>query len=140
MLGADDIRRLIPHQGTMCLLERVVAWDRDTITCLSTSHKVAGNPLRRAGAIAGVCGIEYCLQAAAVHGALVAGECQPRGYLVRLADIAITVATLDELGETLIVRAELAHSLPQGHSYGFTLTGDGGATAISGRATIALVR
>jgi hypothetical protein len=68
-----------------------------------------------------------------------AGERQPVGYLVRLSDVSISVESLDGLGEELVVRAEIVHSLPNGHSYSFTLSGDDGLPAVRGRATIALV-
>jgi predicted hotdog family 3-hydroxylacyl-ACP dehydratase len=139
VLDRDEIARLIPHAGTMVLLDRVVAWDDRTITCVARSHRAPDNPLRQDGAIAGLCGIEFCLQASAVHGALMAGERQPVGYLVRLGDVSIAVESLDDLGEELVVHAEIVHSLPNGHSYSFTLGGAEGAPAVHGRATIALV-
>ena len=123
----------------MVLLDRVVAWDDRTITCVARSHRAPDNPLRQDGAVAGLCGIEFCLQASAVHGALMAGERQPVGYLVRLGDVSIAVESLDDLGEELVVHAEIVHSLPNGHSYSFTLGGAEGAPAVHGRATIALV-
>ena len=45
-LGGDRIRQLIPHAGTMCLLERVVEWTDAMIACRATSHTGADNPLR----------------------------------------------------------------------------------------------
>jgi predicted hotdog family 3-hydroxylacyl-ACP dehydratase len=140
MLNRDGIRRLIPHDGTMCLLERVLAWSPDAITCASRSHGEADNPLRRDGRVGAVCGIEYGLQAMAVHGALRADARQPVGYLVRLGDVALGVDFLDQLGAELFVRAELMQSLPGGYGYAFALMGaTDGAPMIHGRATIALV-
>jgi len=139
MLGRDAIARLIPHAGTMVLLDRVVEWNDSTITCVARSHRAPDNPLRLNGSVAGLCGIEFCLQASALHGALMAGERQPVGYLVRLGDVSIAVESLDGLGEELVIRAEIVHSLPNGHSYSFTLGGADGVPAIRGRATIALV-
>ena len=135
----DDIRRLIPHAGTMCLLERVLAWTDTTIACGSTSHGSPDNPLRRDGRVSAACGIEYGLQAMAIHGALRGGARQPVGYLVRLGDVRCSVDYLDQLGAELIVRAEIVQSLPNGYSYGFAISGSDSAPAISGRATIALV-
>src|SRR5690242_3035185 len=137
--GHDDIRRLIPHASTMCLLERVLAWTDTTITCGSSSHGNPDNPLRHDGRVSAVCGIEYGLQAMAIHGALRGGARQPVGYLVRLGDVRCDVDWLDQLGTTLIVRAEIVQSLPNGYSYGFAIGGDAAAPAIAGRATIALV-
>jgi predicted hotdog family 3-hydroxylacyl-ACP dehydratase len=94
-----------------------------------------------------VSGIEYGLQAMAIHGALRGGTPQPVGYLVRLGDVRCNVDFLDQLGTTLTVRAELVQSLASGYSYGFAIAGgdlpaNAGRIippAIVGRATIALV-
>ncbi len=145
--AGDEIRRLIPHAGTMCLLERVLAWTDTTIACGSTTHAVPNNPLRRDGRISAVCGIEYGLQAMAIHGALRGGARQPVGYLVRLGDVRCDVDFLDQLGADLTVRAEIVQSLATGYSYNFSIVGgdppaNAGHTAppaIVGRATIALV-
>jgi predicted hotdog family 3-hydroxylacyl-ACP dehydratase len=138
MLNHDQIRRLIPHDGAMCLLERVVEWSAETITCVSRTHGALDNPLRHDGRIGAVCGVEYGLQAMAVHGALIAKARQPVGYLVRLGDVTLPVGYLDELGPELIVRAELAQSVARGYGYAFAVSGDIGAPPIRGRATIAL--
>ena len=135
----DEIRRLIPHAGTMCLLERVLAWTDTTIACGSTTHAHHDNPLRRDGRISAVCGLEYGLQAMAIHGALRGGARQPVGYLVRLGDVSCGVEFLDQLGADLTVRAEIVQSLATGYSYGFAIAGGADPPAIVGRATIALV-
>jgi len=139
MLSRDEIRRLIPHGGAMCLLERVVDWNAGAITCTSRTHGDIDNPLRHDGRIGAVCGIEYGLQAMAVHGALIAQASQPVGYLVRLGDVALSIDFLDQLGAELVVRAELVQSLASGYGYAFALSACDGAPMIHGRATIALV-
>ena len=73
MLTRRHILELIPHQGSMCLLDEVVLWTDVAIACLSRTHLAHGNPLRRDNKLNAVGGIEYGLQAAALHGALVAG-------------------------------------------------------------------
>ena len=67
MLCRRRILQLIPHQGTMCLLDEAVSWSDTTIACRSRSHLAADNPLRRDGELAALCGIEYGLQVAATH-------------------------------------------------------------------------
>ena len=74
MLTRQQILALIPHQGMMCLLDRVAAWSAADITCGASSHLSPDNPLRRDGRLGAICGIEYGLQAAALHGASCAGE------------------------------------------------------------------
>jgi predicted hotdog family 3-hydroxylacyl-ACP dehydratase len=139
MLTRRDILGLIPHQDAMCLLDEVVSWTDTTITCRSQSHLAPTNPLRRDGELHAVGGIEYGLQAAALHGALVANRPQPAGYLAALRSVEIMVQRLDDanLG-TLLVTAELELRQPSGLIYGFALHSAAGASLVSGRATILL--
>lgn len=139
VLTKDEIRRLIPHAGTMCLLDRVVGWTEAAIDCASRSHTALDNPLRHDGRIAAVAGVEYGLQAMAVHGALRGGAAQPVGYLVRLGAVRFAVDYLDALGDELVVQAAVVQSLVAGYSYSFAISGTDGRPAIEGRATIALV-
>ena len=64
------IESLIPHTGTMCLLDSVEQWDEQAITCISASHHRCDNPLREAGKLSCAVLIEYAAQAAAIHAAL----------------------------------------------------------------------
>jgi predicted hotdog family 3-hydroxylacyl-ACP dehydratase len=139
MLTRIGILELIPQQGTMCLLDKVVGWSDATITCRTRSHLSPDNPLRRNGGLAGVCGIEYGLQAAALHGALVAGGPQPAGYLAALRSVEIVAARLDNpsLGK-LEVTAQLELRDVGGLIYAFRLRSAGGTDLLSGRATIVL--
>jgi len=139
MLTRRHILELIPHQGTMCLLDEVVSWTNTTITCRSQSHLATTNPLRRDGELHAVCGIEYGLQAAALHGALVANRAQPAGYLAALRSVEIMVPRLDDAGfGSLQVTAELELRQASGLIYGFALNAAAGAPLLSGRATILL--
>lgn len=124
----------------MCLLDRIETWDAGEISCRATSHLDPGNPLRRDGRLSGVCGIEYGLQAAAAHGALLAdGAAEPAGYLASLRGIEILIDRLDDptLGE-LGITATLSHRDPAGCVYEFCLTSHAGRLLITGRAVIVL--
>lgn len=61
----------VPHQGRMCLLERVLAWDETHIVCEAIGHADPAHPLRDAGRLGAAIGVEYAAQAMAVHGALI---------------------------------------------------------------------
>jgi len=139
MLNRARILELIPHQGTMCLLDEVAEWSDTAITCRSRSHLSPDNPLRRHGSLNGVCGIEYGLQAAALHGALVAGDRQPAGYLAALRSVEIQADRLDDasLG-ALEVTAALELRDAGGLIYGFRIRSADGAGLLNGRATIVL--
>jgi predicted hotdog family 3-hydroxylacyl-ACP dehydratase len=139
MLSRARILELIPHQGTMCLLDEVDTWSNSAITCRTRSHLSRDNPLRQHGALSGLCGIEYGLQAAALHGALLTGNKQPAGYLAALRSVEIHAERLDDpsLG-VLKVTAALQQRGAGGQIYGFQLRSADGAPLLSGRATIVL--
>jgi predicted hotdog family 3-hydroxylacyl-ACP dehydratase len=148
-LGHEEIARLIPHQGSMCLLERVTSWDMERITCEATSHLDAGNPLRAHGRLGAACGIEYAAQAMAVHGALVsqaqagshtgatAPDAPKAGYLVSVRGVTLHVARLDDLATALTVQAERSSGNAGSILYGFTLHA-GLTLLVSGRAVVML--
>lgn len=136
-----DIASLIPHAGSMCLLASVAEWSDAAITCLATSHLDPANPLRSQGRLAPVCGIEYALQAAAVHGALRGGEPQPPGYLAALRMTHLTAGRLDDpaLG-TLAAHAQREHGDATGLLYSIRLLAADGRVLLDGRAAIILQR
>lgn len=108
MIDKAEIRSLIPHAGAMCLLDAVTAWDEQSITCLSDTHRDPANPLRRQGRLSVLHAIEYGAQAAAIHGALcarAAGQTASPGYLAALREARWFVAELDEIAAPLEVVA-----------------------------------
>ncbi len=100
------------------------------------------NPLRRAGRLAAVCGLEYGLQAAALHGALAAGgRPQPAGYVAALRDVALHVARLDDPAHgELRVTAVLEQAESAGLLYALRIDAEHGAPLAAARAVIALPR
>jgi predicted hotdog family 3-hydroxylacyl-ACP dehydratase len=57
VLNAAQIAKLIPHHGSMCLLESVRHYDAQSIRCAASSHRLPTNPLREQGVLHAVCGI-----------------------------------------------------------------------------------
>jgi predicted hotdog family 3-hydroxylacyl-ACP dehydratase len=107
-LDKAEIRALIPHSGSMCLLDSVSAWDDQSIVCTSNTHTDRANPLRRDGKLSAVHAFEYAAQAVAVHGGLLArsvGSTAPPGYLAALRDAHLHVTRLDEITSALQIRA-----------------------------------
>ena len=100
--------QLIPHAGSMCLLEQIVSWDQQRVVCSTQSHRSLGNPLRSNGQLNAIHAVEYGAQAVAVHGGLLAHErdkaIQP-GYLAALRQIRLHQSRLDEIESALIVEA-----------------------------------
>lgn len=138
LMDRDQIARMIPHKGTMCLLDAVLHWDAETITCVTQRYRDADNPLRRAdGTLGTACGIEIAAQAMAVHGRLTAGVSgQPKnGFLASLRDVRLRTTYLDGLAGTLMVNAKLLMGDHTGASYGFMLEHEG-VEILIGRATV----
>ncbi|KVL48333.1 hotdog family protein [Burkholderia territorii] len=134
----------IPHDGAMCLLDRVEAWDAARIRCSATSHRDPRNPLRSHGRLASVCGIEYAAQAMAVHGALLSTQCaqtefaRPRaGYLASVRNVDAFVDRLDTFELPLIVDAERIGGDDRSVLYGFALR-CGERVLLGGRAVVML--
>src|SRR6267378_6887871 len=103
-----EIRTLIPHAGLMCLLDRVLHWDDESIECVSQTHRDPANPLRRDGRLSALHAMEYGAQAAAVHGGLrarSAGQLAPPGYLAALRDAHLHAAHLDDIASPLRICA-----------------------------------
>jgi predicted hotdog family 3-hydroxylacyl-ACP dehydratase len=107
-INKPEIRTLIPHSGSMCLLDSVAEWNDRSIICTSNTHLDEGNPLRRDGQLSAVHAFEYAAQATAVHGGLLArlvGMTAPPGYLAALRDAHLCVTHLDDLTSPLQIRA-----------------------------------
>lgn len=129
----------IPHQGSMCLLDRIDAWDETRIRCSATSHRAADNPLRAHGRLGAANGIEYAAQAMAAHGALLAAsDGAPRaGYLASVREVDLRVARLDDVAGDLTVEAERVSGDDNTILYRFSVAAAPGLL-VSGRAIVML--
>jgi predicted hotdog family 3-hydroxylacyl-ACP dehydratase len=121
-LTGAAIARLVPHAGTMCLLDRAEDWNETGIRCSAVSQASSENPLRRDGLLPAICGLEYALQAMALHGALTGGNgAQRAGYLVSLRGISLSVERLDDIPGRLLVTADVLMRNQRSFIYGFAL-------------------
>jgi predicted hotdog family 3-hydroxylacyl-ACP dehydratase len=129
----------LPHQGSMCLLDAVTAWDAQRIRCTASSHRHAGNPLRAHDRLGAACGIEYAAQVMAAHGALLAAaDSAPRaGYLASVRGVELQVARLDDIAADLDVEAERLSGDDNTVLYGFRISA-AGRELLRGRATVVL--
>ncbi|PYM02368.1 MAG: hypothetical protein DMF19_03160 [Verrucomicrobia bacterium] len=135
-----EIRTLIPHSGTMCLLDSVLDWDDEFIVCSTNTHRYEANPLRRDGRLSGLHALEYGAQAAAIHGGLrarAAGATAPPCYLAALRDVHLHIARLDDLASPLEVRAQRLFGDSGNTIYQCALSASGTPVA-EGRVTIML--
>ncbi len=136
-LSKAEFAQLIPHAGTMSLLDRVLAFDAETLRAASRGHLAPDHPLRRNGVLSPCCGIEYAAQAMAVHGALLAGtERGPRpGYLALARDVAWTVERLDDIAEELDIRVRRLAIQSDSALYEFSLAA-AERVLVTGRAAV----
>src|SRR5689334_3666377 len=124
MLSRDAIEALIPHRGTMCLLDRVVEWDKDRVVLTTSTHRSLENPLRLDGRLRAIHLCEYGAQAMAVHGGLCAqaeGKTAKPGFLVSLRDVRLHIDYVDQLDGDLQVTAQRLMETSGSWQYAFTI-------------------
>ncbi len=115
-LDGTWIRRHIPHQGNMCLLEEVLSWNEHQLRCRAASHRAPDHPLRAHGRLGSACLIEYAAQAAAVHGALLrAAHGEPAepmrpALLASARAVDLAVDRIDDILADLLIEAQRLHS------------------------------
>lgn len=141
MLDRARIRSLIPHAGAMCLLDGVASWTSACIVCTATSHLDPANPLRSAGRLATLCGAEYGLQAAALHGAMLAGDAAQAGYLAVLRELELLAPRLDDPAHGVLhVEARRERQDASGLIYDIALLSEHGRKLLRVRGVVALPR
>ena len=132
-------RDRLPHQGASVMLDSVERWDDRAVLCRARTHLDPANPLRHDGRLAAVCGVEYGLQAAALHGGLRAGSAQPAGHVAALRGVALHCEQLDDPAVgILLVEARLEAQETFGMIYSFEIRAEAGAILLSGTASVAL--
>ena len=139
-LNQKNIEALIPHSGTMSLLNQVLKWDEGHIRCLANSHRDKHNPLRNENILSSVCGVEYAAQAMAVHGALTRQDPKegPRsGKLASIKNLELLVSRLDDIESDLTIEAKLLMSDKEFFIYQFRIFSEG-RKFLSGRCIISI--
>ena len=134
------IAHRIPHQGNMCLLKNVQAWNQDKIVCVADSHRAQDNPLRAHNKLGIACGIEYAAQAMAVHGSLLATTNTKRpkvGYLVSVRGVTMSVSRLDDIKDNLVIIATCQMASESNMLYEFTVCAND-KVLLEGRAAVVL--
>jgi predicted hotdog family 3-hydroxylacyl-ACP dehydratase len=130
----------IPHHGRMCLLDEVLNWGPEQISCRSHAHRAVDHPLRAHGRLGIACGIEFTAQAMAVHGALIAegSDVKPiAGFLARIRGVRMHVLRLDDVQGDLICDAVRIAGDQGTALYDFEMRSSG-VRLMSGRATVVL--
>jgi len=140
MTVEERVAALIPHAGTMCLLERIEHWDDSSVTVATTTHRNPANPLAGRSGLRAIHLCEYGAQAMAVHGGLAAsarGERTQPGMLVSLRDVTLGCDFVQDLNGELLVEARRLHDSGTAWQYEFRVTHAGRLLA-HGRATVSV--
>jgi predicted exporter/predicted hotdog family 3-hydroxylacyl-ACP dehydratase len=117
------ISSLIPQQGAMCLLERIVEWNERRVVLETDTHRSPSNPLRVADKLRAIHLCEYGAQAMAVHGALQSGSrTAVDGMLVAMRSVAFARDWIHDLPSSLRVEAECLHHDASSLQYSFRIT------------------
>ena len=124
MIEREELASLIPHSGLMCLNDKVIEWDNESVLCSTTSHLHSDNPLYKNNKLSALHAIEYCAQAMAIHGGLLAREKNtslPPGYLAAVRNVELNYTYLDTIKQNLNIYAK--QLMAQGGSlmYEFTM-------------------
>jgi len=141
-LNKDQLSTLLPHAGTMRLIDGVETWDAMTIRCRVQSHRDPSNPLRHNGRLDAVAGLEYAAQAMGVHVGLLAegpSKGPSIGFVGGLRDVVFGRNRLDDCLGDLTIDAERLFADERSFLYRFAIEFQG-RTVLSGRASIFLER
>lgn len=135
-MNQEDIAKLIPHTGNMCLLEKIINWNETTLKAQTYTHLKLDNPLRTNDKLKSIHGIEYAAQAMAVHGALLDKKCQ-NGYIGSIRNVVVNEAYLPTRKSPLDIHVQALMRSKQGFIYNFSLQCTN-QLIISGKITIFL--
>lgn len=134
----EAIARLVPHAGRMCLWQRVLGWDAQSVRLEACDHVDAAHPLRHRGRLHAVHLAEYGAQAMAVHGGLRAqlggGVARP-GLLVALRGVVLHRDRIDDLPGPLEGEASVLVESDAGWQYAFVVR-HAGLVLAEGRAAV----
>ena len=138
----NELCRLIPHDGSMCLLDKVAEWDEKRIVCYSETHQSMDNPLRNDQGLPATALIEYGAQAMAVHGGLLSSHRDDsinQGYLASLRNIVIeATGDVSTINTPICIEAVQIMASQGNFIYNFSIKMDQ-CMLVSGRATVVAI-
>ena len=136
-LTRQTIEERLPHSGNMCLLNRIIAANEQSLTAEAISHLDASNPLIVNGRISAINGVEYAAQAMAIHGSLRSGKSHA-GYIATVRNIELNQEFLPQKQGVLLIQVEQLMNDDNGFSYQFQIHCQD-QLILSGRITVFLV-
>ena len=105
----------------MCLIDRVLECDEQSITCTTNSHRNPDNPLLENGRLPSIVLVEYASQAAAIHAAFNRQEFTQGkpAYIGSTKNIVLNNRFLHNINEMLTIIAGCVLSAQSGAIYEF---------------------
>lgn len=135
LLERNDFANLVPHTGTMLLIDQVLSWNQEQITTRCVSHQNPDHPLRLNGRLSSIHLIEYGAQTMAVHCGLLTGRAQP-GFLAAVRAAHFYIDDLDSIKDALIICATAELQLANGAVYQFLVSDSHNTLLLDARATV----
>jgi predicted hotdog family 3-hydroxylacyl-ACP dehydratase len=126
---------LIPHAGSMVLIDAVDSWTAKQIICRTRSHKNPDNPLRLHGRLSAIHLIEYGAQTTAIHGGILSGKSAP-GFLAAARGVHFYIDNLDDIAGEIIITASAELKIQNGAVYSLTINDTHNKLLFDARATV----
>lgn len=126
---------LIPHEGSMVLIDQVNDWDLNKISCSTRSHLLSNNPLMLNNSLSAMHLIEYGAQAMAIHRGLLTGEFL-QGFLAAVRDAKFFIDNLDNVHGALYIQAIFELKINDNVVYTINVTDENNAPLLEARASV----
>lgn len=134
-LTQTEFSHLIPHAGSMMLIDQVNSWSNKQIHCTTQSHLARDNPLRLNHSLSVMHLIEYGTQSMAIHGGLLSGRSSP-GFLAAVRGAHFHIDNLDSITGALHIKAYAELKIENGAVYSFRITDNQDTLLLDARATV----
>ena len=129
---------LIPHEGSMVLIDQVDDWDLNKISCSSHSHLLSNNPLMMNNSLSAINLIEYGAQAMAIHRGLLTGE-PLQGFLAAVRDANFFIDNLDNIHGALHIEANFELKINNNVVYSLNILDEHGTPLLKARTSVVQV-
>lgn len=140
LIEKAKIINMLPHGNTMCLLDGVLNYDENTITCISHHWQQSNNPLLNNHETMGVSILaEYGAQAAGIHSAIqqkAAGDIKA-AYVGAIKQFKFYTSTITKKSTYLKIQASCHLTNERSASYDFSVSDENNILA-QGRLLLAL--
>ncbi len=134
-INQTQFAHLIPHAGSMMLIDQVDSWTDKQINCSTQSHLASDNPLRLNNSLSAMHLIEYGAQSMAIHGGLLSGKSSP-GFLAAVRGAHFHIDNLDTITSPLHIEANAELKIENGAVYAFRITDSHNFLLLDARATV----